>query len=712
MSTLVSYDRHRTIAVITVDNPPVNALSVGVRQGLLEGLDRGLGDAGAAALVIMGAGRTFIAGADIREFGKPFAPPDLNDVIARIEASPKLVVAALHGTALGGGLEVALGCHYRCAHRAAQVGFPEVKLGLLPGAGGTQRLPRLVGAELALRIIVSGDMMPAEQAHALGRIDELIDGALLPGAIAFAERLVAEGRPLRKISAIDDQLEAARRDPGIFDRFRREIERSARGYLAPFKCIEAVEAAVRLPFAEGLRRERELFGECLASPQSRAQIHAFFAEREAAKVPDVPRETPARPIATAAVIGAGTMGGGIAMTLASAGIPVAVVETSSEALDRGLAVVRQNYAATVAKGRLTPAEMERRLSRIRGTLAWDAVAEADIVIEAVFEEMAVKKEVFARLDRLCKPTAILASNTSTLDIDEIARATARPAQVIGTHFFSPANVMRLLELVRGAQTAKETIATAAELARRIGKVWVLAGNCDGFIGNRMLAGYLREAEFLVEEGATPEQVDQAVYDFGFPMGPFAMADLAGLDVGWRIRRGKAAARPQDLRYSPVADRLCERGRFGQKTGAGWYRYEPGRRTPRPDPEVTALIAESAREQGIERRPVRDEEVLARCLYPLVNEAARILAEGIALRPGDIDVVYLHGYGFPRYRGGPMYWADTLGLKRVADAIAQYHRIHGRTWEPAPLLRQLAEQGHSFRDLGTTGREDPMLERSP
>jgi len=699
VSNLVSYGRERTIGVITVDNPPLNALSVGVRQGLLDGLAQGLRDAGAKALVIMGAGRTFSAGADIREFDRPLAPPDLNDVIGRIEASPKLVVAALHGTALGGGLEVALGCHYRCALRSTRVGFPEVTLGLVPGAGGTQRLPRLVGPELALRIIASGEPMPAERAHSLGRIDELIDGDLRGGAIALAERFVAEGRPLRRLSAIDDKLEAARRDPGIFDRFRQEIERQARGYLAPFKCIEAVRAAVTLPFAEGLRRERELFLECLASPQSRAQIHAFFAEREATKIPDVPRDTPTRPIGTAAVIGAGTMGGGIAMTFANAGIPVVVVEASEEALDRGLAVVRKNYAATVEKGRLTPAEMERRLALIRGTLAWETVADADIVVEAVFEEMAVKQEVFGRLDRLCQPTAILATNTSTLDVDRIAQATSRPGQVIGTHFFSPANVMRLLELVRGARTATETIATAAALAGRLGKVWVLSGNCDGFIGNRMLAGYFREAAFLVEEGATPEQVDRVLYDFGFAMGPFAVSDLAGLDVGWRIRRGKAAARPTDLRYSPVADWLCERGRFGQKTGAGWYRYEPGSRTPRPDPEVAALIAESARAQGIRRREVGDEEVLTRCLYPLVNEGARLLADGIALRPGDIDVVYLHGYGFPRYRGGPMYWADTLGLKRVSDEIARYHRVHGRLWEPAPLLRQLAEQGRGFRDLG-------------
>ncbi len=701
MTNPVSYERLGAIGVITVDNPPVNALSVEVRAGLVDSLRRGLGDDAARALVVMGGGRTFIAGADIREFGKPLVPPDLNDVIARIDESPKPVIAALHGTALGGGLEVALGCHYRCAVGSAQVGFPEVKLGLLPGAGGTQRLPRLIGVEPALEVIVGGDPLPATRAQALGIIDEILPGDLRDGAIAFAARVVAERRPLRRVSASDEKLQAARSSPAVFEAFRKRIERQARGYLAPFKCIEAVQAAATLPFDAGLRRERELFQECMRSPQSRAQIHAFFAEREATKIPGVPKETPARPVRIAAVIGAGTMGGGIAMNFANAGIPVHVVETSPEALDRGLAVVRKNYAATVEKGRLAQAEMDRRLGLITGTLSWDAVADADFVIEAVFEEMPIKKQVFARLDRLAKPSAILATNTSTLDVDEIASATARPGSVIGTHFFSPANVMRLLELVRGAATSKETIATAAELGRRMGKVWVLAGNCDGFIGNRMLAGYAREAQFLLEEGATPQQVDRVIYDFGFPMGPFAMSDLAGLDVGWRIRKGKAATRPRDLRYSPVADRLCERGRFGQKTGAGWFRYEKGGRTPIPDPEVEALIIESATEQGIARRTIGDEEILARCLYPLVNEGARILEEGIALRAGDIDIVYLHGYGFPRYRGGPMYWADTLGLTRVYEQVAAYHRLHGAFWEPAPLLQRLALQGKSFRDF--TGR---------
>ncbi|HEX6774846.1 MAG TPA: 3-hydroxyacyl-CoA dehydrogenase NAD-binding domain-containing protein, partial [Methylomirabilota bacterium] len=664
MSDLVTFDKQGGVGVITVNNPPVNALSQGVRQGLMDAIAQGVADSAVTAMVIIGAGRTFIAGADIREFGKPPLPPDLHSVLAAIEGSSKPVVAAIHGTALGGGLEVCLACHYRVAVGAGQVGLPEVKLGLLPGAGGTQRLPRVAGVEAALKMIVSGDPVRAPRAKELGIVDEVVGDDLRAGAVAFAERVVAEKRPLRKISSMDDKLAAARANPALFDTFRKSIEREARGYLAPFKCIEAVQAAVTLPFAEGSKKERALFQECMASPQSKGQIHAFFAEREATKIPDVPPGTPAKKIERAVVIGAGTMGGGIAMNFANAGIPVTVVEMAQDALDRGLAVVRKNYAGTVEKGRLSQADMDKRMGLITGSLDRGVVRDADIVIEAVFEEMGVKKEVFAALDKIAKPGAVLASNTSTLDIDEIASATSRPESVIGTHFFSPANVMRLLELVRGAKTSKETIATSSELSRRIAKVWVLAGNCDGFIGNRMLAPYLREAEFLVEEGATPQQVDKVIYDFGFAMGPFAMQDLAGNDVGWRIRKGKAATRRKDLRYSHVGDRLCEQGRFGQKTGAGWYRYEAGSRTPRPDPEVEAVIAACAKEGGIERRQVGDEEVLKRCLWALVNEGARILEEGIALRASDIDVTYLYGYGFPRYRGGPMFYADQVGLKQV------------------------------------------------
>ncbi|HUG37704.1 MAG TPA: 3-hydroxyacyl-CoA dehydrogenase NAD-binding domain-containing protein, partial [Candidatus Limnocylindrales bacterium] len=693
MAEVVEYQRRGSIGVITVNNPPVNALSAAVRRGLQTALQQGLSDDGARALVLVGGGRTFIAGADIREFGQPSQPPDLNSVIASYEASPKLVVVAIHGTALGGGLEVALGCHYRGAAASAQVGFPEVKLGLLPGAGGTQRLPRLIGVEPALSMIVSGDPVRAPRALEIGIVDAVVEGDLLAGAVAFAERLVAEGAPLRKIAEMQDKVENV--PPTVFEAFRKSIERTARGYLAPAKCIESVQAATTLPFAQGLARERALFTECLGSPQSRGQIHVFFSEREVAKIPGIGKETAARPIRSAAVVGAGTMGGGIAMSFANAGIPVRVLEVSADALVRGLGIVRKNHAATVERGRLTQADMDRRMGLIQGVGSYEEIADADIIVEAVFEEMAVKEEVFARLDKTAKPEAILASNTSTLDIDRMARATARPGQVIGTHFFSPANVMRLLEIVRGAATSKETIATAMELARTIRKVGVLVGNCDSFVGNRMLHGYLREAEFLVEEGALPHQVDRVIYEFGLPMGPFAMGDMAGLDVGWRIRKGKAAARPRDERYSPMADRICEMGRFGQKTSAGWYRYEKGDRTPRPDPEIEALVAATSKELGIPRRTISDDEILKRCLYPLVNEGARILEEGIALRASDIDIIYVYGYGFPPYRGGPMFHADQVGLDRVHADIAAFHKIHGKPWEPAPLLTKLATGGKQF-----------------
>ncbi len=694
MAELVEYRREGGIGIITVDNPPVNALGQAVRQGLLDALDRGLGDPRAAALVLRGAGRTFMAGADIREFGKPPAPPGLGAVIARYEASPKLLVAAIHGTALGGGLETALACHYRCALRSARVGFPEVKLGLLPGAGGTQRLPRLIGVAAALEMIVGGEPVPAARALELGIVDELLDGELLAGAIAFAERLLAEQRPLRVIARDDARVRGV--PEAVFEEARRRIARRARGFLAPWKCLESVQAATALPFAAGLERERALFQECLASPQSRAQIHVFFAEREAGRLPEP--AAAARPIRRAAVIGAGTMGGGIAMSLAGAGIPVTVLEVDRQALDRGLAAVRRNYAATVARGRLAPAEMEARLDRIRPALSYDDLADVDLVIEAVFEELPVKQAVFRRLDVATRADAVLATNTSTLDIDAIARATGRPAQVVGTHFFSPAHVMRLLEIVRGAATAPETVATAMGLARALGKIGVVVGNCDGFVGNRMLAPYLREAEFMVEEGALPQDIDRALEAWGLAMGPFTMSDMAGLDVGWRIRQRQAATRPPGERYPPLADRLCERGRFGLKTGAGWYRYEAGDRTPRPDPEVERLILDRSRELGLERRPIGEEEIRERCLYALVNEGARILAEGIARRPGDIDVVYVYGYGFPAYRGGPMFWADEVGLPRVHDAVRRLHDRHGALWAPAPLLGELARTGRRFADL--------------
>jgi len=687
-SELVALDRRGRIAVLTVNNPPVNALSYGVRQGLKDGLRQAIGDGQAQAIVIVCAGRTFIAGADITEFGKPPRDPSLHEVLATIESSPKPVVAAVHGTALGGGLEVTLACHYRVGVRAARFGLPEVKLGILPGAGGTQRLPRVVGVEKALQMIVSGDPIGAAEALQHGLIDEIVDGDLTAAGVAFAEKVVSERRPLRKISELAEKVAAARARPEIFAEFRRSVARQTRGFRAPERCIQAVEAAVTLPFAKGLERERELFRELLDSPESRAQRYFFFAEREAAKIPDVPADTPTRDIRKAAVIGAGTMGGGITMNFASAGIPVTVVEVNRDALDRGLAIIRKNYEATAAKGRLTSADVEKRMGLISPTTDFGAVADADIVIEAVFEEMPIKKEVFAKLDAICKPDAVLATNTSTLDVNEIAAATRRPESVVGTHFFSPANVMRLLENVRGAKSSKTTIATVMAVGRRIGKVPVLVGVCHGFVGNRMLHQRGKESERLILEGALPQQVDRVLYDFGFPMGPFAMSDLAGLDVGWRIRKGRGEK-------AVVADRLCELGRFGQKTGAGYYRYE-GDRTPRPDPAVEKIIVDVSTELGITRRPIADEEILQRLLYPMVNEGAKILEERLAIRASDIDVIWVYGYGWPVYRGGPMFWADSIGLREVRDRMLEFGRRTGSDfWKPAPLLERLAGAGRGF-----------------
>jgi 3-hydroxyacyl-CoA dehydrogenase len=698
MSQVVRYERRGAVGVITVDNPPVNALSRAVRQGLLDSIAQGVGDADAKALVLIGAGRTFIAGADIREFGKPMEAPGLDDVIVALEKSPKPVVAAIHGTALGGGLETTLGCHYRVAVASAQVGLPEVKLGILPGAGGTQRLPRLVGAKVALDMITTGDFMRAGKAKELGIIDEIVDGDLLDGAVKFAEGIAAKGVAGRVVREHDEKLAEARANPGLFAEYKAAVGKRARGQIAPQRCVDAVEAAVTLPFDQGLAREGELFAELVASTQSRALIHAFFAEREAMNVPDVPSDTPVRPIKSAVVIGAGTMGGGIAMNFANAGIPVAIVEQAQDALDRGLGVVRKNYAATVAKGRLDQTTMDKRMGLIKGSLDLDAViGDADIVIEAVFENMSIKKEIFAKLDKLAKPGAILATNTSTLDVDAIAATTSRPQDVIGLHFFSPANVMRLLEVVRGAKTAKDVIATSMKLGKSLGKVPVLVGVCDGFVGNRMLHAYTREAEFLLEEGALPAQVDKALTDFGLAMGPFTMHDMAGNDVGWRIRQEQAPHRRNDLRYSHIADKICEKGRFGQKTGSGWYRYEQGNRTPVPDAEIEALIVEESKTRGIERKPISDEEIVKRCMYALVNEGAKILEEGIAQRASDIDTIYLTGYGFPASRGGPMFYADTVGLDKVNADVKRFHDAHGYWWEPAPLLARLAGAGKRFND---------------
>ena len=696
----VTFERHDDVALLRLTNPPVNGLSFAMRAALGARVAEALADDAVAAIVIAGADRMFCGGADIREFSQPPPPgaASLPAILDAIEASPKPVVAAIHGVAAGGGLEVALACHVRLAAPGTRLGLPEVTLGILPGAGGTQRMPRLIGVEAALDVIVGGRLHPVEKAVALGFADECIEGDLVAAAIARARQLAADGAPLRRASKLDEHLAAAHGRPEIFATFRKGMARRARGFDAPYACVDCVETALTLPYPEALRNERAVFNRLRASDQSAAQRHAFFAEREVAKIPDVPKATPVRPVATAAVVGCGTMGGGIAMSIANAGLPVTILESSRDALDRGLAIIRKNYAATVSKGRLSQAEMDARLARITPTLEDADLGAADVVIEAVFEEMPLKKEVFGRLDRVCKPDAILATNTSTLDVNAIADATSRPEQVIGTHFFSPANVMKLMENVRGARTSPETIATIMKLSKTLGKVGVLVGVCDGFVGNRMLYAYRRQADFLLEEGALPAQIDKAIYDFGLPMGPYQMADLAGLDVSWRIRKAQAPTRPAHLRYSPIADRVCEMGRFGQKTGAGWYRYAAGSRVPIPDPLIHELVTGVSAELGIARRTISEGEIVPRCLYPLVNEGAKILDEGLALRASDIDVIWMHGYGFPRYRGGPMFWADLVGLRTIYDTMSRLYDAHGEWLEPAPLLKRLADAGKGFKDV--------------
>ena len=694
-STVVSVVVDGEVAIVTMNKPPINGLGAELRAGIADALDAANANPAVKAIVLTGTPRAFSGGADVTEFGTPKAlrEPNLRVVIALLENNPKPVIAAIAGQCLGGGLELALGAHFRVALPDASLGLPEVKLGLLPGAGGTQRLPRLIGVEAALNIIVYGVPVAVAKFKGTPLIDQIIDGDLVAGATAFARQVVSEGRPLKRVRDIklkDPQAQA-------FLQFARNtVAATAKNFPAPLKCIDAVANAVSQPFDEGLRLEREAFMTLMNTPESRALRHVFAAERAAAKLPDVPADTPLRDIQRVGVIGAGTMGGGITMNFLNAGIPVALLETKQEALDKGIATIRKNYENSMKKGKLTPAQVAERMGLVTPTLAYDSFKDVDLVIEAVFENMGVKETVFRTLDEVCKPGAILASNTSYLNLDQIAAFTKRPQDVIGLHFFSPANVMRLLEIVRGAKTAPDVLATSMALAKRIKKIAVVSGVCDGFIGNRMLARYGAAANGLINAGALPQQIDGALQKFGFAMGPFRMGDLAGLDIGWATRKRKAAEAGVAMK-PVVADKLCEAGRFGQKTGAGWYRYEAGKRDPIPDPAVETLIAQYRADAGITPRKVGDDEVIERCLYALINEGARILDEGIAARASDIDIVYLNGYGFPLHRGGPMLYADIVGLPNVVRTLRRFAAEPGAdaSWQPAPLLVKLAEDGRTF-----------------
>jgi 3-hydroxyacyl-CoA dehydrogenase len=696
MNEVAPYTLRDGVAVITLNNPPVNGLGNALRAGILQGLQRANQDPAVKAAVLIGAGKSFSGGADIREFGKSREKPDLPDVNDFQDAMRKPLVAAISGFALGGGLELALACHYRIATPKAQLGLPEVKLGILPGSGGTQRLPRIVPVAKALEMMTTGNPISAEGALQLGLVDEIVQisnmsGDLLDAAVVYANQLVAEKKPLKRIRDMQ-----ARADVD-FKKVRDELAKASRGYPAPLEIVACVEAAVTRPFDEGRKFERERFAHLVATNESKALRHAFFAERQTSKIPDVPDETPTRTVKKAAVIGAGTMGGGIAMSFVTAGIPVTITDTTQEALDRGMKRIRENFAATVSRGRLKQEEMERRLSLLRPTTDLGHIKDADIVVEAVFERMDVKQELFRKLDALMKPGAILATNTSTLDVNQIAEATKRPQDVIGTHFFSPANVMRLLEVVRGAKTGKDVLATTMKLGKALKKVAVVSGVCDGFIGNRMLEKYVQQSLFLLDEGASPQQIDGALAKWGMAMGPFTMYDMAGNDIGWEIRKRRAKERP-DFVYGRFADRIAEKGWFGQKTGRGWYRYEPGNRKPIPDAEVEQMLAAYRKEMGYPQRQISDDEIVERCMYALANEGAQILEEGIALRASDIDMVYLTGYGFPPYRGGPMFYADTVGLDRVLKSIEKFQQgYQGAQWKPAPLLVKLAKEGRRFNE---------------
>ena len=693
LSQSVSYDVRDGVGLLISDNPPVNAMSYHVRQGLVDGLEIARGDENAQAIVLHCEGRTFFPGMDITEFANPNVPeaPTTTGVIEGLEGASKPVIAAIHGTALGGGLETALGCHYRVATPSAKLGLPEVKLGIIPGAGGTVRLPRVMGVQKALEMMTSGSPISARQALAGGLVDEVVEGDLLSGAIAFAKKVVSENRPLVKIRDLNEKLEGARENPAIFDDFRKSIARKTRGFKAPEAIIQSVQAAVHLPFDEAIRNERELFVECQTSPEARAQQYFFFAERQAKKIPDVPKDTPTREIKKVGVIGAGTMGGGISMNFLNRGIPVTLLEATQEALDRGIGIIERNYASTAKKGRITEEDVKQRMSLLTGSLDYQALSDVDLVIEAVFEDMDLKKSVFKKIDDICKPGCVLASNTSYLNINEIAALTSRPQDVIGLHFFSPANVMRLLEVVRGDQTSKEVLATCMKFGADIGKVAVVVGGCRGFVGNRILSARMRQSDDLLLKNAMPQEIDRVIFDFGFPMGPFAMRDLAGLDIGWL--RDETSDKDTNIRHQ-----LCTRDRRGQKTGGGFYDYEKGSRTPIPNAEVEQIIQEVSKNAGITRKEISQEDMLKRMIYAMVNEAAKILDEGIALRAAAIDVIWVYGYGWPTYRGGLTYYADQIGLNEIVEDLERFSREYDPDLEPAPLLRELAKEGKSFQDF--------------
>jgi 3-hydroxyacyl-CoA dehydrogenase len=693
MSDVAAYSVRDGIAVITMNNPPVNGLGNALRAGIAEGLKQAAADPEVKAVLIMGTGKVFSGGADIREFNKPMTPPNLPEVNDMQDAMQKPLVAAIGGFALGGGLELALGCHYRIAAPKSLLGLPEVKLGILPGSGGTQRLPRVIPVHEAARMMILGDPIPAEKAKEFGLVDEIAAGDLLEEGVAYAKRLVAEGKGPRRVRDMPPRVEGDQK--ALLEAVPAQAAKSAGGNPAPAEIAKCIQAAVTLPFDEGRKFERERFQYLVNTDESKALRHMFFAERQTSKIPDVPEDTPTREIRKAAIIGSGTMGGGIAMSFANAGIPVLLADVSQEALDKGLKRIKDNYAVTVQRGRLKQEDMEKRVALIQGITDLGVARDADIVIEAVFERMEVKQEIFKKLDAVIKQGAILATNTSTLDINKIADVTKRPQDVIGTHFFSPANVMRLLEVVRGAKTAKDVLATTMKLGKKLKKVPIVSGVCDGFIGNRMLERYTQQAGFLLDEGASPMQVDAALQNWGMAMGPFTMSDMAGNDIGWDVRKRRYYEKP-DMVYSKFADKVCELGRYGQKTGKGFYRYEPGNRKAIPDPEVDALLEKYRKEHGLVPRQISDEEIVERCIYGLANEGAKIIEEGIALRASDVDMVYLTGYGFPAHRGGPMFYADTVGLAKVLAAIEKFMQgYNGNQWKPAPLLVKLAQEGKRF-----------------